>query len=1592
MTPAIAENAQSLVRLWKFKVEKTQVHGASCFSCEGDFRYATLDAIMLVITGKSAFAVEDAISQLSSQTPVVDKFGGAQFHVKNLPISDAIAYLFGSISDVINMPPTFRWLYANCLRWTPTFRRHHKVATDTMNRSIVNHRQLSREARTLGETIESDCLIGMIIRNEDQPDQEVFPDEEIRDSGLTFMLVKYLTDAPDVQRTLRGELLRELGDDAHSRSLTYEDIKSPEKVPYLEAVIAEILRLSMIGGGSARTTSEPIEYLGYTIPAGVNLIHFSAMSCFDATTENEAAIRALDPKRTETSRKSGQGGRKLWSTPTDQFNPDRWIKEDPVTKQRTFDPKAGFSFPFGLGLRSCSGRQVAVLELKIYVATLNLSFFLDHVPKELSSHRAVIKLSRAPTQEAPTFDLIDELQQHGINVQDIQKLKSASIHTVQGVKGMSRRNMCKIKKQKLIRLRLHYGDTVSTWVTNVHLSVVKHDPGMQEAAVKILGSSFLPATLVLANRKGVFWISTGSKAVDAVLGGGVQSRCISEVYGEYRTGKTQLAHTLCVVTQLPKDMGGASGKVAYIDTEGTFRPERIAQIADRFNLESGPVLENIVHARALNSEHQMELTKDLGERLAEGGYRLIIVDSIMALFRVDYSGRGELSERQQKLAQFLAQLTRMAEEYNTGRHAYASSRHLDLNHVPSKAHLGSSSSSTKTKTMSTNLKALKNDLKAWKNAFVQEHGREPTKDDVKANPQIAAKHKLWKEMEKESKQKEDRATHAITSDPPTTPLPVRRSKPKQSNSNAQFHASIFQHAKATETRTDGATLAAAASSNPFSPTKRRLASEVPRPRLSLGDDPFVASPSSSSTTAAEPLNPFAPSVSSPLKQSRHTSLFTTPAKSRSRVSETSVAPSLAEMLMSGGEARSNTRGEMRHSTSPKKMKQLISTARDTPRTKARKRMRGEEVDQTPGDKRRRINKPPSPIPQEMDEAMDDEDEVMDLSPVKPPPLKSGKGKAFQPVLDDDLEPSQSKPIKAPQGLFFSGPSRLSSNPTSSLLSAKGASISKTEPRSRRSTSVSVTTDSSRTTPDPLSDTPVEGAAIPAPFINKRQGKRTRAETEDSESSRSSLPPESTITSQRDEPPLPPGMANPFGLRPPSPFLEQGSQNKGKGKWGERKKGKMDAAVMRDEDEAGEDDSTEDIKEVDWHARTGFRRTTSGTQKEHTDKVPFEDDSVNRLRITASQRPREGTPPVDGTETLQVDLPDEMKRVLHIESPSKRRTEETIVQGLLSGELAPEKLKKQDIWGAGEFEEPEDDEENDWDSDPEGWKGVVEISIFFNGVSGGLKPSKDPDVFRDLKLLCRDQPEIAHNAFKALVNLSDSALVTPFLSDPSFLEFLVSYTIHPPSVCGELAGMILSNLTAHVAPCNSIIDMKIPVIVDSSIHGGFYPTSSRCATSPTPTLPQNQTSKQVAALPLLLDAFVQAASEDSKRKAKLHFLASVFANLTADAENLPPSLQLLPNTKKREVDPVLRHTLLEGLVLLCTTRWGRQQLRDNGAYIIIREAHKMDKDEKVLEIIERLVNLLQRDEGPIEPGEDLDGTGAPSITEVLDEEDDAIVEV
>ncbi|GKZ88896.1 meiotic recombination protein dmc1 [Aspergillus niger] len=238
---------------------------------------------------------------------------------------------------------------------------------------------------------------------------------------------------------------------------------------------------------------------------------------------------------------------------------------------------------------------------------------------------------------------IGNIQAHGIGVADITKLKTNGYYTVASVHGATRKNLLKIKGFSEVK------------VEKIKDAIQKSLPS---------ASGFITAMELCHQRKRIVRISTGSKQFDSILGGGFQSMSISEVFGEFRCGKTQLSHTMSVVAQLPKELGGAGGKVAYIDTEGTFRPERIAQIAERFGVDADAAQENIAYARALNSEHQLELLNTLSKEFAGGEYRLLIIDSIMNCFRVDYCGRGELADRQQKLNQFLMKLAHMAEEFN----------------------------------------------------------------------------------------------------------------------------------------------------------------------------------------------------------------------------------------------------------------------------------------------------------------------------------------------------------------------------------------------------------------------------------------------------------------------------------------------------------------------------------------------------------------------------------------------------------------------------------------------------------------------------------------------------------------------------------------------------------------------------------------------------------------------------------------------------------------------------------------------------------------------------------------------------------------
>lgn len=161
----------------------------------------------------------------------------------------------------------------------------------------------------------------------------------------------------------------------------------------------------------------------------------------------------------------------------------------------------------------------------------------------------------------------------------------------------------------------------------------------------------------------MIYLTTGSRELDKLLGGGIETGSLTELIGEFRTGKTQLCHTLAVTCQLPVSHNGGEGKCLFIDTEGTFRPDRILTICSRYKLNNEDALNNIAYARAYNSDHQMQLLTQASGMLAKSRFALVVVDSATNCYRTDYSGRSELFNRQTHLAKFMRGLQKLADEF-----------------------------------------------------------------------------------------------------------------------------------------------------------------------------------------------------------------------------------------------------------------------------------------------------------------------------------------------------------------------------------------------------------------------------------------------------------------------------------------------------------------------------------------------------------------------------------------------------------------------------------------------------------------------------------------------------------------------------------------------------------------------------------------------------------------------------------------------------------------------------------------------------------------------------------------------------------------
>ncbi len=204
---------------------------------------------------------------------------------------------------------------------------------------------------------------------------------------------------------------------------------------------------------------------------------------------------------------------------------------------------------------------------------------------------------------------------------------------------------------------------------------ISRETGIPEEKVRLVAShirselgidytEFMTAKDYMELRMRIARITTGSKALDNLLMGGVETGAITEFIGEYGAGKTQLCHQIAVNVQLPRSEGGLEANALYIDTEGTFRPERIVSMAKARGLDPDTVLNNILYARAYNSDHQMLLVRKAFELVRANNVRVVIVDSLISNFRSEYPGRENLATRQQLLNSHIHDLLKLALFYD----------------------------------------------------------------------------------------------------------------------------------------------------------------------------------------------------------------------------------------------------------------------------------------------------------------------------------------------------------------------------------------------------------------------------------------------------------------------------------------------------------------------------------------------------------------------------------------------------------------------------------------------------------------------------------------------------------------------------------------------------------------------------------------------------------------------------------------------------------------------------------------------------------------------------------------------------------------
>jgi DNA repair protein RadA len=283
--------------------------------------------------------------------------------------------------------------------------------------------------------------------------------------------------------------------------------------------------------------------------------------------------------------------------------------------------------------------------------------FSDPTPtKDKMHHRRNRKRNEGDTSSTKN-DKVNAFNVNGIDleIQDIEgigpttakKLKEAGIESVMDLAAKS-------AEQLALEIESHK-DTAAAFIMSAQKLLRESN---------VLDKEFVPASSLLEKRKSMLRCSTGSRSLDEFLLGGIETQALTEFYGEFGSGKSQICHTLCAIASRPIKEGGLNGGVIYIDTEGTFRPERLNQISRARGFDPLSVLKNVATCRVYNSSHLELIVKDLARYINKFKAKLVIIDSIISLHRAEFSGRGTLADRQQRLNSILHKLIRLAEIFN----------------------------------------------------------------------------------------------------------------------------------------------------------------------------------------------------------------------------------------------------------------------------------------------------------------------------------------------------------------------------------------------------------------------------------------------------------------------------------------------------------------------------------------------------------------------------------------------------------------------------------------------------------------------------------------------------------------------------------------------------------------------------------------------------------------------------------------------------------------------------------------------------------------------------------------------------------------